>query len=57
MNDEKEARVKEDCSEAKDYTFTYNELNINDEGHFYIEFTNSFDYVKTIESYKFIVEE
>lgn len=57
VNDEKEARVKEDCSEAKDYTFTYGELNKNDEGHFYIEFTNSFDYIKTIESYTFIVEE
>lgn len=57
INDEEEAVLKEDCSESKEYTVTYDELNIGDKGHFYIEFTNTVDYKKTISSYKFNVEE
>ena len=57
INDEEEAVLNDDCSESKEYTVTYKELNDGDKGHFYIEFTNKVDYKKTIESYKFNVEE
>lgn len=56
INDNKEAVLKEDCSESKEYNFTYNNLNNGDTGHFYIQFSNGVDYIKTIDSYKFIVE-
>lgn len=57
LNENEEPTLVDDCTEEKEYLITYNELNIGDEGHFYIEFTNSVDYKKTIESYDFIVEE
>ena len=46
-----------DCSEQKEYTISYDNLKAHDEGRFYIEFTNGIDYVKTIDSYTFTVEE
>ena len=46
-----------DCTKEDTYVGCYDALNSGDKGHFYIEFTNSVDYQKTIESYKFIVEE
>ena len=46
-----------ECKEEKEYTVSYDKLNVNDKGHFYIEFTNKVDYKKTIESYEFKVEE
>lgn len=49
--------IKEDCSESKEYVFTYDELNKNDKCHFYIEFSNGIDYRKTINKYDFKVEE
>ena len=55
VNDEEV--IKEDCSEEKSYMVTYDNLKQGDEGHFYIEFTNKVDYKKTIESYKFEVED
>ena len=57
INENEEPTLVDDCTESKEYLVTYEELNVGDEGHFYIEFTNSVDYVKTIESYNFIVEE
>ena len=46
-----------DCTKEDTYVGSYDALNSGDKGHFYIEFTNRVDYQKTIESYKFIVEE
>jgi hypothetical protein len=57
INDNKEAVISGDCSEEKEYTFEYQDLKKNDRGHFYIEFTNKVDYKKTIETYKFVVED
>ena len=57
INNNEEAALAEDCSEQKEYTFTYQELSKGDVGRFYIEFTNSVDYKKVIESYDFKVEE
>ena len=57
VNDNKEAVISGDCSEEKEYTFEYQDLKKNDRGHFYIEFTNKVDYKKTIETYKFVVED
>lgn len=57
INESKEAALTDDCSEEKEYLITYDGLSQGDSGHFYIEFTNLVDYKKTIESYKFIVEE
>ena len=42
---------------GKLFNISLDELVKGDEGHFYIEFTNSVDYIKTIESYNFVVEE
>ena len=49
--------LTEECTEEKEYTVNYDKLKINDKGRFYIEFTNEVDYKKTIDSYKFVVEE
>lgn len=57
LNENKEPTLVDDCTEEKEYLITYEGLEKGDEGHFYIEFTNSVDYKKTIESYTFIVEE
>ena len=57
INENEGPTLVDDCTESKEYLVTYEELNVGDEGHFYIEFTNSVDYVKTIESYNFVVEE
>ena len=46
-----------ECLEEKEYTVNYDELNVNDKGRFYVEFTNSVDYKQTIENYTFVVEE
>ena len=56
INNSSEAALAEDCTEEKEYLISYDKLNMGDEGHFYIEFTNSVDYKKTIESYTFKVE-
>ena len=56
LNDNKEATIVGDCSEEKEYLISYDELTTGDEGHFYIEFTNSVDYKKTLDSYTFKVE-
>ena len=45
--------LKEDVSESKTYDGTYPGISDTDSGRFYIQFTNSFDYVKTIFEYKF----
>ena len=57
LNDSKEAALTDDCSEAKEYLVEYDTLNKGDSGRFYIEFTNTVDYKKTIDSYTFNVEE
>ena len=57
INESKEAVVSEECTEEKEYTFEYSELNKGDKGRFYIEFTNKVDYRKTIETYRFNVED
>ena len=57
LNDSKEATLTDDCSEAKEYLVEYDALNKGDSGRFYIEFTNTVDYKKTIDSYTFNVEE
>ena len=46
-----------DCSEERTYSGTYEGINKGDKLHFYVEFTNGVDYTKTIDSYKFTVEE
>lgn len=46
-----------DCSEEKTYNGSYEGINKGDELHFYIEFTNGVDYTKTIDNYKYTVEE
>lgn len=46
-----------DCSEPKEYTGSYESIKKGDELHFYVTFTNSVDYVKTIDSFKTTVEE
>ena len=56
LNENEEATLVGDCSEEKDYLISYDGLTIGDEGHFYIEFTNSVDYKKTLDSYTFKVE-
>ena len=57
INENKEPTLVDDCTESKEYLISYDGLVKGDEGHFYIEFTNSVDYKKTIESYNFVVEE
>ena len=57
LNDNKEPTLVDDCTEEKEYLVSYDGLNQGDTGHFYIEFTNSVDYKKTIETYNFVVEE
>ena len=57
LNENEEPTSVDDCTEEKEYLISYEGLNKGDEGHFYIEFTNSVDYKKTIESYNFVVEE
>ena len=57
LNNNEETTLVGDSSEEKEYIVSYDGLSIGDEGHFYIEFTNSVDYKKTLESYTFIVEE
>ena len=57
INENKEPTLVDDCTESKEYLISYDELVKGDKGHFYIEFTNSVDYKKTIESYNFFVEE
>lgn len=57
INNDKNPALTDDCSEEKEYLIAYENLNKGDKGHFYIEFTNTVDYKKTIESYKFNVEE
>lgn len=49
--------VNEECSEEKEYTYTYDQLNKGDQGKFYIQFTNRVDYKKIIETHSFKVEE
>ena len=46
-----------DCSEEKTYEGTYEAIKTGDELHFYIQFTNNVDYTKTIDNYKYTVEE
>ncbi len=46
-----------DCSEERTYNGSYEGLKTGDELHFYIEFTNGVDYTKTIDNYKYTVEE
>lgn len=46
-----------DCSQDKTYTGTYEGIEKGDELHFYIEFTNGVDYTKTIDNYKYVMEE
>ena len=46
-----------DCSEEKTYTGSYEGLNKGDKLHFYVQFTNEVDYTKTIDNYKYTVEE
>ena len=48
--------LKEDCSEEKTYYVSYDNLLLNDECRFYIEFSNEVDYKKVIENYSFKVE-
>ena len=57
LNENEEPTLVDDCTEEKEYLVSYEGLSVGDEGHFYIEFTNSVDYKKTIESYTFIMEE
>ena len=57
LNGNDEPTLVDDCTESKEYLISYDGLTRGDEGHFYIEFTNSVDYVKTLESYNFVVEE
>ena len=57
LNESEEPTLVDDFTEEKEYLISYDKLNKGDEGHFYIEFTNSVDYKKTIESYDFVVEE
>ena len=45
-----------DCSEEKEYTGSYENIEKGDELHFYVSFTNNVDYVKTIDSFKTTVE-
>lgn len=49
--------IKEDCSDSREYLFTYENLSKGNKCHFYIEFNNGVDYKKTIESYSFTVED
>ena len=46
-----------DCSEEKTYTGSYEGLTKGDKLHFYVQFTNEVDYTKTIDNYKYTVEE
>ena len=48
--------LKENCSKPQTYTSSYENLKVGDKGHFYIQFTNSVDYTKTIANYSFTVE-
>ena len=57
LNENEEPTLVDDCTEEKEYLISYDGLTLGDEGRFYIEFTNSVDYKKTIESYNFVVEE
>ena len=52
-----EERIREDCSEEKEYVIEYTQLEANDDCTFYIKFDNGVDYEKTIEKYHFKVEE
>ena len=57
INENEEAVIKEDCTEQKEYLIEYSGLTKGDSGRFYIEFTNTVDYRKTIDTYTFNVEE
>ena len=45
----------EQCTEAKEYLGTYSPVEKNSRVKFYVKFTNSFDYYKTIYTNEFIV--
>ncbi len=57
INKSEEPVLTDDCSESKEYLVIYEGLKKGDSGHFYIEFTNTVDYKKVIETHKFNVEE
>ena len=46
--------LKEDCVESRDYNGTYSPINKGDKCKFYITFTNSLDYYKTIFTNEFV---
>lgn len=48
--------LREECTEEKEYLIEYSELHANDQGNFYIEFTNKVDYVKVLKTYEVKVE-
>ena len=48
--------LKEECIEPKDYSGTYSPVDGGDRCKFYVIFTNSFDYYKTIFSKEFVVK-
>ena len=48
--------LEEECTEAKDYSVEYSPLETGNRCKFYITFTNSLDYFKTIRTKEFIVE-
>lgn len=47
--------LKEDCIESRDYSGTYSPISKGDRCKFYITFTNSLDYYKTIFTNEFVV--
>ena len=57
VNNNETPALEEDCSEEKEYLAKYENLKVGDKCHFYIEFTNTVDYKKVIESHKFNVQE
>lgn len=48
--------LEEDCTEAKDYSGEYSPLVSGDKCKFFIQFTNSFDYYKTILTKEFVID-
>lgn len=46
--------LKEDCREAKEYKGEYSPVEPGSKCKFYVTFTNSFDYVKTVYTTEFI---
>ena len=46
--------VKEDCREAREYVGEYSPIEAGSKCKFYVTFTNSFDYIKTVYSTEFI---